>query len=151
MKSIKKGQRFLCLKDYIMNSGKLAYKCGQIYESPADGFISSILNSRHKMDRSGDFDEHFEKQKNKKQVLPGGNGIYLQNIPVVFETVQPDSIVESIIKKFKDRSDVGIKKYGTTLAGNDKLTTLQWIDEAQAEAMDFCLYLERLKKEFDGK
>jgi hypothetical protein len=73
----------------------------------------------------------------------------IKDIPVIFETVDP--IVESVIKKFKNRSDVGIKKYGTTLAGNDKLTTLQWIDEAQAEAMDFCLYLERLKKEFDEK
>lgn len=59
-----------------------------------------------------------------------------------------DSVVESVVKKFQDRSRVGIEKYGTTLAGNDSLTTLQWIDEAQAEAMDFCLYLERLKKQF---
>lgn len=59
-----------------------------------------------------------------------------------------DSVVEAVVKKFQDRSAVGIKKYGTTLAGNDSLTTLQWIDEAQAEAMDFCLYLERLKKQF---
>ena len=148
MKSIKKGQRFLCLKDYIMDDGRLAYKCGQIYEAIGKNVLPSILDSTHWMYRSGDFDECFEKQKKKKQVLPGGSGLYIQNIPVVFETVQPDSVVESVIKKFKDRSDVGIKKYGTTLAGNDKLTTLQWIDEAQAEAMDFCLYLERLKKEF---
>lgn len=151
MKSIKKGQRYLCTKDYIMGSGNLAYKSGQIYESPEDGYLSSILSSVHSMQRNDMFNKHFEKQKKKKQVLPGGNGIYLQNIPVIFETVKVDSIVESVVKKFKDRSDVGIKKYGTTLAGNDKLTTLQWIDEAQAEAMDFCLYLERLKKEFDGK
>ena len=151
MKSIKKGQRFLCLKDYIMDNGSLTYKCGQIYEASNKNTLPSIFDSTHWMDRSGDFDEHFEKQKKKKQVLPGGNGIYLQNIPVIFETVKVDSIVESVVKKFKDRSDVGIKKYGTTLAGNDKLTTLQWIDEAQSEAMDFCLYLERLKKEFDGK
>lgn len=59
-----------------------------------------------------------------------------------------DSVVESVIKKFKDRSRVGIEKYNTTLAENNSLTTLQWIDEAQAEAMDFCLYLERLKKQF---
>lgn len=148
MKSIKKGQRFLCLKDYIMDDGTLAYKCGQIYEASNKNTLPSIFGSTHWMDRSDNFDEHFEKQKKKKPVTLGGNGIYLQNIPVIFETVKVDSIVESVVKKFKDRSDVGIKKYGTTLAGNDKLTTLQWIDEAQAEAMDFCLYLERLKKEF---
>lgn len=59
-----------------------------------------------------------------------------------------DPVVQAVVKKFQDRSRVGIEKYGTTLAGNDSLTTLQWIDEAQAEAMDFCLYLERLKKQF---
>jgi hypothetical protein len=148
MKTFKKGQRFLCLKDYIMDDGSIAYKRGQIYEASGKNTLPSIFDSTHWMDRSGDFDEHFEKQKKKKPVKLGGNGLYIQNIPVVFETVSPDSIVDSVIKKFKDRSDVGIKKYGTTLAGNDKLTTLQWIDEAQAEAMDFCLYLERLKKEF---
>lgn len=146
MKTIKKGQRFLCLKDYIMDDGSLAYKCGQIYEASNKNTLPSIFDSTHWMDRSGDFDERFEKQKKKKQVLPGGNGIYLQNIPVVFETVQPDSIVESVVKKFKDRSDVGIKKYGTTLDRTD-LKPIDWITNAQEEAMDFCLYLERLRKE----
>jgi hypothetical protein len=57
-----------------------------------------------------------------------------------------DSIVESVIKQFKDRSDVGIAKYGVTLNRED-LSTLEWINHAQQEAMDFCLYLERLKQE----
>lgn len=149
MKSIKKGQRFLCIKDYVMSSGGLGYKSGQIYESPQDGCLSSILSSFHKMERDSYFNECFEKQKKKKPVNLGGNGIYIQNIPVTYEVV--DTVVESVVKKFQDRSKIGIKKYGTTLSGNNKLTTLQWIDEAQAEAMDFCLYLERLKKEFDGK
>ena len=56
-----------------------------------------------------------------------------------------DSIVESVINQFKERSEVGIKKYGTTLDRND-LTTLEWINHAQQEAMDFCLYLEKLKQ-----
>jgi hypothetical protein len=56
-----------------------------------------------------------------------------------------DSIVESVVKQFKERSEVGIKKYGTTLDRND-LTTLEWINHAQQEAMDFCLYLEKLKQ-----
>lgn len=150
MKTIKKGQRFLCLKDYIMDDGSLAYKCGQIYEASNKNTLPSIFDSTHWMDRSGDFDEHFEKQKKKRQVLPGGNGIYLQNIPVIFETVKVDSIVESVVKKFKDRSDIGIKKYGTTLDRTD-LKPIDWITNAQEEAMDFCLYLERLRKEFNEK
>jgi hypothetical protein len=99
------------------------------------------------MDRSGDFDEHFEKQKKKKPVTLGGKGLYIQNIPVVFENVSPDSIVESVIKKFKDRSDVGIKKYGTTLDRKD-INFDGWAEHLQQELMDGILYLERLRKDF---
>jgi len=60
-----------------------------------------------------------------------------------------DSIVESVISQFKKRSDVGIAKYGVTLDRTD-LSTLDWLNHAQQEAMDFCLYLEKLKQEFTG-
>jgi hypothetical protein len=29
MKTIKKGQKFKCIKDYVMNSGQIAYKAGK--------------------------------------------------------------------------------------------------------------------------
>jgi hypothetical protein len=61
-----------------------------------------------------------------------------------------DSIVESVIKQFADRSSVGIQKYGVTL-DRDDLSTLEWITHAQQEAMDFVLYLEKLKHEFNTK
>jgi hypothetical protein len=57
-----------------------------------------------------------------------------------------DTIVESVINQFKERSSVGIKKYGVTLDRED-LTTLEWLNHAQQEAMDFVLYLEKLKNE----
>lgn len=57
-----------------------------------------------------------------------------------------DTIVEAIVDKFKDRSEVGIKKYNTTLDRED-FTTEQWIDSAIEEAMDMILYLERLKRD----
>ena len=57
-----------------------------------------------------------------------------------------DKYVESILKRFKTRSEVGIIKYKTTLERSD-LTTLEWINHAQEELMDGILYLERLKDE----
>lgn len=57
-----------------------------------------------------------------------------------------DTIVEAIVDKFKSRSDIGIKKYNTTL-DRDDLTTEQWIDHAIEESMDLILYLERLKRD----
>jgi hypothetical protein len=56
-----------------------------------------------------------------------------------------DTIVQSVIEQFKQRSEVGIKKYNTTLDRTD-LTRLEWLQHAQEEAMDLILYLEKLKQ-----
>ncbi len=56
-----------------------------------------------------------------------------------------DSIVNSVVNKFLSRSELGIKKYGTTL-DRDDLSTVDWITHAQEELMDGILYLEKLKQ-----
>lgn len=66
--------------------------------------------------------------------------------PIMQNKPTKDSIVESVINQFKQRSEAGINKYGTTLDRND-LSTLEWIEHAKQEAMDFILYLEKLKQE----
>ena len=58
-----------------------------------------------------------------------------------------DKNVLSVMARFKERSEAGINKYKTTLERTD-LTTLEWLQHAQEEAMDFVLYLERLKHEY---
>lgn len=58
-----------------------------------------------------------------------------------------DSIVTSVIEKFKQRSEFGQKRYGTNLDRTD-LKFLDWATHMQEELMDAILYLERLKKEF---
>ena len=57
-----------------------------------------------------------------------------------------DSIVESVLNKFKERSEEGINKYGVTLDRKD-LSPLEWLIHLQEELMDATLYIERLKKE----
>ena len=59
-----------------------------------------------------------------------------------------DFIVESVIDQFKDRSNVGIKKYGVTLDRND-LTMLEWLNHLQQELMDATLYIEKLKSKLN--
>ncbi len=56
-----------------------------------------------------------------------------------------DSIVNNVLEAFISRSNVGTQKYGVTLDRED-LTPLEWLKHAQEEAMDFVLYLEKLKK-----
>jgi hypothetical protein len=54
-----------------------------------------------------------------------------------------DTIVEAVINQFKERSSVGINKYGVTLDRTD-LNTLQWMIHFREELMDGLLYLERI-------
>ena len=56
-----------------------------------------------------------------------------------------DSIVESVINKYKDRANVGFKKYGTNLDRTD-LNTKEWAEHLQQELMDAVLYLEKFKE-----
>ena len=58
-----------------------------------------------------------------------------------------DSIVETVISKFRERSELGKKKYGVTLDRTD-LSLLDWIQHAQEEHMDAILYLEKLKQQY---
>lgn len=57
-----------------------------------------------------------------------------------------DSVVYRIAHLLKNRSETGIRKYGTTLDRTD-LEVKQWIDHAIEEALDLALYLERVKSE----
>jgi len=61
-----------------------------------------------------------------------------------------DSIVESVITKFKERSETGIKKYGKTLDRED-LNFIEWVNHLQEELMDAILYAEKLKQNANTK
>lgn len=52
-------------------------------------------------------------------------------------------IEDRVIIKIAKRSVAGLNKYGTTMERTD-LTKKEWLIHAQEEAMDFCVYLERL-------
>ncbi len=57
-----------------------------------------------------------------------------------------DPIVKRVTDKFKSRSAVGIKKYGTTLEDNN---TDDFLNHLQEELMDAILYIEKLKSKRD--
>ena len=57
-----------------------------------------------------------------------------------------DSIVESVVNQFKQRSQIGINKYGVTLDRND-LSLIEWLEHTKQEQMDSVLYLEKAIKE----
>jgi hypothetical protein len=57
-----------------------------------------------------------------------------------------DSIVESVVMKYKERANLGLTKYGTNLDRTD-LNVKDWVEHLQQELMDAVLYLEKLKNE----
>jgi hypothetical protein len=61
-----------------------------------------------------------------------------------------DSIVNSVVNRFKERSEVGIAKYGTTMDRKD-LSTLEWMIHFREELMDGLLYLERVIQDTKDK
>lgn len=63
--------------------------------------------------------------------------------------LKADSIVDSIVDKFIDRSRVGKKKYGTDLDRSD-LSLEEWIEHALEEHMDAILYLQKIKSVIGG-
>ena len=57
-----------------------------------------------------------------------------------------DKIVTQIVDKFKQRSEIGIKKYNTTLEENN---TDDFYEHLSEELMDSLLYLQKIKEQKD--
>jgi hypothetical protein len=167
-------REYICIKDYLMEDGRLAYKVGETYkvteklkEEIGWFVLPSLFDETHKMNTDDDFFEHFidikkeqkkvlKRLKNHNKHLPWAPcsstkvGMFLDEFVSGIDVNEPqvitpkDSIVESVIERFRDRSEVGFKKYGTTL-DRDDFSLSKWLDEAQQEAMDYVLYLEAAK------
>lgn len=63
-----------------------------------------------------------------------------------------DPVVERVVEKFVQRSDVGFAKYGMTLEQEriDKVKGLRkYVNDVQEELMDAILYLQSVKDELD--
>lgn len=56
-----------------------------------------------------------------------------------------DSVVDTVVDKIKSRSQVGIRKYGTTMDRKD-LSLVDWLTHLQEELLDAALYVEKLKE-----
>ena len=59
-----------------------------------------------------------------------------------------DPVVERVVDKFKQRSDVGYKKYGVTL-DDDPSKIVDWLNHLQEELMDAVLYIQKSKETYE--
>ncbi len=100
--------------------------------------------------------------KNNYVLRNKSNGMYLWenedgfvywndlNAKQVSKCKMKDTIVESVIEQFKQRSEAGINKYGVTLDRED-LNVLEWLQHLQEELMDATLYVQKLKEKLNDK
>ena len=61
-----------------------------------------------------------------------------------------DPVVERVVDKFVERSDVGFKKYGTTLEDERRLKMKglqKYLNDIQEELMDAVLYIQTARDE----
>ena len=61
-----------------------------------------------------------------------------------------DPVVERVVDKFVERSDVGFEKYGVTLE-DDPSDMLAWLNHLQEEMMDAVLYLQKAKQQYEAQ
>lgn len=75
-------------------------------------------------------------------------GAMLEEVEVIPDEkpIHTDPILMKVMTKYYERSEMGIKKYGTTLE-NNTLPLLDWLNHLQEELMDATLYIEKLKQE----
>jgi len=65
---------------------------------------------------------------------------------ITHEQKHEDTVLMAVMNKYYERSQRGIRKYGTNLDRTD-IDLLGWINHLQEELMDATLYLEKIKKE----
>ena len=61
-----------------------------------------------------------------------------------------DPVVERVVDKFVERSDVGFKKYGTTLEDERRIKMKdlhKYLNDIQEELMDAILYIQSARDE----
>lgn len=61
-----KGEKYICLKDWVMEDGWTAFIKGKVYNSHQNGCLINRNEEVHKMYGQDDFLEHFEKLKTKQ-------------------------------------------------------------------------------------
>ena len=64
---------------------------------------------------------------------------------MTIKSYSEDKIVDRVIKKIVKRDLQGQKKYKKTMCQNNKDIKL-WIEDAQEEALDLVMYLEKIKQ-----
>ena len=94
--------------------------------------------------------EHLKKiNMSDREIMDGKNGI-VERESYGFR----DPIVKNVVDKFVERSNVGYKKYGSTLHDERRFKMKDlagYLKDIQEELMDAILYIQTAREELDEK
>jgi hypothetical protein len=62
--------------------------------------------------------------------------------------MKTDKNVEEVIASFRQRSEIGFKKYNTNTERTD-IDLIGWLNHLQEELQDATIYIQRLKNELN--
>ena len=71
---------------------------------------------------------------------------YFENADSTIPVKKTDPVVEQVINKYNERSQLGIQKYNTTLHDNPD-GFYAFLNHLQEELMDATLYIQKLKNQ----
>jgi hypothetical protein len=122
---MKVGDKLIAINDFFMQGGSKALSKGKEY-------VITSLDARYFYINS-DFAQY--------HAFP-----FSELINCFIIAIKSDSIIEGVIERYKERSEVGFKKYGTNMDRKD-LDVQQWLSHLQEELMDATIYIQKLKEE----
>ena len=140
---IKKGDKFLCLEDYLMDSGRVAYSKGKEYLSELDGRITDNENDTgHKMTVQDDFFDYFRVLDSAKMTTTSiKKGLKIVDVEYILTETQNSEKVTLTIKSIL-QIYAGNFKINKELSNTISITEKEIIDALKSEAVS----ISELKK-----
>jgi hypothetical protein len=129
---IKKGDRFHCIKDFVMENDETAFVKGYVYVSDINGCLTNNLgDTTHEMENLEDFSEHFKplpsEDKNIDKVTVDNLGKALKAVGINMSDELIDNIID-LVELIEEKGDE------TTLKDLSDLQAI-WAEEKDTKQM----------------
>lgn len=142
---IKKGDKYLCIKDYINYEDEICFKKGEHYVSLKDGTLPSKIDKYHQMQDEPDFFEHF------KQIEDIINTISVTNTK---DNINPDHYKQGKVECIDALESATVNKTGIEAVCTANVIKYLWRYESKNGIEDVSKalwYLNYLKKYLENK
>jgi hypothetical protein len=142
---IKKGDKYLCIKDYINYEDEICFEQENVYESLKDGTLPSKIDVFHKMNDEEDFFEHF------RQVEGNIDTISVTNTK---DNINPDHYKQGNVECIDALESATVNKSGIEAVCTANVIKYLWRYESKNGIEDVkkgLWYMQKLIKHLEDK